>query len=134
MQIAASGIATEFVAAKTGLTFLSSFGGQGLSLSLNGIGGRYSLITEAEISVGPAMFGKKFGNHGVEDFGFANDAIGRNMYLNGIENTFLNGTMKQIPQSVKPHGGETHFLLNGDFLRVNYGEFRSYYPLYPPKP
>jgi hypothetical protein len=132
-QIAGSAIASEFVAAKTGLTFLSAFGGQGVSLSRNGIGGTYSLMTEAEISVGPALFGKKFGKHGVEDFGLTNDAVGRSMYLDGIENTFLNGTIKQIPAGIKPHGGETHFLQNGNLLRVNSGQFRSYYPLDPTK-
>lgn len=133
MQMAASGIAAEFVAAETGLTFLSSFGGQGISLSRNGIGGSYSLITEAEITVGPALFGKKFGKHGVEDFGLTNDAAGRSMYLDGIENTFLNGTVKQIPAGSKVHSGETHFLHNGNLLRVNQGQFRSYYPLDPAK-
>jgi len=132
-QITGSAIASEFVAAKTGLTFLSAFGGQGVSLSRNGIGGTYSLMTEAEISVGPALFGKKFGKHGVEDFGLTNDAVGRSMYLDGIENTFLNGTIKQIPAGIKPHGGETHFLQNGNLLRVNSGQFRSYYPLDPTK-
>ncbi len=133
MQMAASGIAAEFVAAKTGFTFLSAFGGQGVSLSRNGIGGTYSAITEAEISVGPSLFGKKFGKHGVEDFGLTNDAVGRSMYLDGIENTFFNGTIKQVPAGVKPHGGEIHFLQNGNLLRVNNGQFRSYYPLDPTK-
>jgi hypothetical protein len=41
MQMASGGIGTEFLAAKTGLKFLSGFGGQGISLSRNGIGGTY---------------------------------------------------------------------------------------------
>lgn len=36
MQMSASGIATEFVAAKTGLTFLSAFGARGVSFSTTG--------------------------------------------------------------------------------------------------
>ncbi|KAA0125967.1 hypothetical protein FY557_19835 [Chryseobacterium sp. SN22] len=36
MQMSASGIASEFIAARTGLTFLSAFGGQGVSFSSTG--------------------------------------------------------------------------------------------------
>jgi hypothetical protein len=85
------------------------------------------------MSIGASQFGTKFGKHGATDFGFPNTVQGRNMYLDGIQNTFFNGTLKHIPAGVRPHGGETHFLHNGNLLRVNNGQFRSYYPLDPTK-
>lgn len=131
LQGAVSGITTEAVLAKVGLAaklYWSTASATGDALGGFGVQTSFKATTEYELTVGTNQFFKKFGEH-YQQMGLPYSVVGRDGYLNGIQNTFLNGTVKQIPSGVIPHGGETHFLQNGNLLRVKNGQFRSYYPL-----